>query len=225
MTWLCGSGGGNSLRILHGNCIVLYAHFNSGTVNPAVAFPGAHVYAGQFLGRLGNSGSSSNPHLHIHSTRVSSLAKAADLIEQARTDDIPYIGYRPIVWHGAQTMRLDGIQPGGLANQFNASHFSTMTGHGVYFLEYGILPNWQLPAEPALTIRSSSNSATVEWTGGGQRLQSNDDVSSGRWLDFPAGTVSPVRVSTREGRQFFRLMRDSSQLSDFGIEATGKIHE
>jgi hypothetical protein len=227
VTWYCGTGGGNCLRILHGNCIVLYAHFKAGTVNPAIAFPGAHVYAGQFLARLGNSGSSSGPHLHVHSTRVSSSTTAAELIEQARTDDIPYIAYRPVVWHGARTMRLDLIQPGGLANPINALRFSTMTGHGVYFEAYGILPNWTLPTDPALTIRSGpgSSAATIQWGGTGQRLQYNDDIVSGRWEEFPLGTVSPVRVPTREAHRFFRLVRDPSQLSDFGLEPTGMIRE
>jgi murein DD-endopeptidase MepM/ murein hydrolase activator NlpD len=223
ITWFCGSGGGNSLRILHGDCIVLYAHFKAGSVNPAVAFPGAKVHAGQYLARLGNSGSSSGPHLHIHSTRVSSFVSAAELIELAKTDDLPYIAYRPIPWHGARTMHLDLIQPGGLNNP--ANKFSTMTGHGGYFEVFGILPNWQLPKEPWLTIRASAGSATIEWAGTGQRLQYNDDISSARWQDFPAGTSSPLRMPAREAHRFFRLERDPSQLSDFGLQPTAVIRE
>ena len=120
-------------------------------------------------------------------------------------------------------MQLDLIQPGGLNNP--ANKFSTMTGHGAYIEAYGILPNWQLPKEPSLTIRADSGSATIEWAGTGQRLQFIDDISSGRWQDFPLGTLSPLRVPAREGHRFFRLEREPSQLSDFGIDPTGLIRE
>lgn len=87
------AGGGNYLWVDHGNSeIILYAHFQPGTI-PASICPNsrqfmtdagnasAEGYAaetvlpvsnqpqlkqGQFIGKVGNSGSSSGPHLHIH---------------------------------------------------------------------------------------------------------------------------------------------------------------
>jgi hypothetical protein len=77
-------GGGNSLWVRHadGN-YALYAHFKPGSI-PASLCPNSKTFvekegeselppdkrskvkAGQMLGRVGNSGSSSNPHLHLH---------------------------------------------------------------------------------------------------------------------------------------------------------------
>ncbi|HYJ89373.1 MAG TPA: peptidoglycan DD-metalloendopeptidase family protein [Pyrinomonadaceae bacterium] len=58
---------GNHFWIQHGDEVVVYAHFKKGSLNPAFMSVGATVKAGDFLGVAGNSGNSTNPHLHIHS--------------------------------------------------------------------------------------------------------------------------------------------------------------
>jgi hypothetical protein len=91
-------GGGNHLVVKSKNGdLILYAHFKPGTI-PAHLCPTSKVFTtdasddtertfledkrpkikkGQFLGLMGNSGSSSNPHLHIH--RQSSSKQALPL--------------------------------------------------------------------------------------------------------------------------------------------------
>jgi len=58
---------GNHFWIQHGDEVVVYAHLQKGSLNPALMSMGAIVKAGDFLGLAGNSGFSTNPHLHIHS--------------------------------------------------------------------------------------------------------------------------------------------------------------
>lgn len=66
-----GDGNGNFFMIATdgGDESVLYAHMQKGSLNPDLAAAGRHVKAGDFLGLAGNSGSSTNPHMHIHSNR------------------------------------------------------------------------------------------------------------------------------------------------------------
>lgn len=59
-------GGGNSFVIRHGNIQALYAHMQKGSLNPSLLREGAIIKKGDFLGKAGNSGKSSGPHLHIH---------------------------------------------------------------------------------------------------------------------------------------------------------------
>ena len=67
---------GNHFYIQHGADLALYAHFQAGTLNPALTSgpspdgTGATVTAGQLLGLCGNSGNSSEPHLHVQVNRT-----------------------------------------------------------------------------------------------------------------------------------------------------------
>ena len=59
-------GAGNHFYIQHGDVIALYAHMQKGSLNDALMQEGKTVKKGDFLGLAGNSGNSTNPHLHIH---------------------------------------------------------------------------------------------------------------------------------------------------------------
>lgn len=65
---------GNHFVLRHGTDLMVYAHLQLGSMNTALTphdatgapIIGTAVRAGDFLGLVGNSGWSSNPHLHIH---------------------------------------------------------------------------------------------------------------------------------------------------------------
>src|SRR4029077_17736164 len=57
---------GNHFYIQSGDDLVLYAHFQPGSLNSNLMTVGAKVKQGDFLGLAGNSGNSTAPHLHMH---------------------------------------------------------------------------------------------------------------------------------------------------------------
>lgn len=61
---------GNHFYLQHGDELALYAHLQKGSLNAALMQKGAVVKQGDFLGLAGNSGNSTNPHLHIHSIQA-----------------------------------------------------------------------------------------------------------------------------------------------------------
>ena len=62
-------GAGNHFYLQHGDHVVLYAHMQQGSLNPALLTAGAVAKRGEFLGLAGNAGNSSGPHLHIHAIK------------------------------------------------------------------------------------------------------------------------------------------------------------
>jgi hypothetical protein len=61
---------GNHFYIQHGDELVLYAHFQKGSLTASLMKKGAKVKSGDILGLAGNSGNSSGPHLHIHTIQA-----------------------------------------------------------------------------------------------------------------------------------------------------------
>lgn len=140
ITWRLARAGGNEFRILHGNCRMVYAHFLEGSVNREIAYPGARVKAGQYLGRMGNSGQSTGPHTHIHSELVDPALTVEELIENERLDIKSHrLAFRPIPFRCATARRLSSAGPSGQANIF-----SPMNGHGMYFTQFAIRPDWKM---------------------------------------------------------------------------------
>ena len=62
------------------NETVLYAHMQPGSLNEDLVRigPGAQVNLGDFLGLAGNSGHSTEPHLHIHANRTNTGSQSWD---------------------------------------------------------------------------------------------------------------------------------------------------
>lgn len=93
-----GDGNGNFFCIQTADETVLYAHMQPGSLNPALLTLGAKVTQGMFLGRAGNAGSSSGPHLHIHSN-------------QSQLSSPFWVGApRPFPMHGGQVLGASRLQ-------------------------------------------------------------------------------------------------------------------
>jgi murein DD-endopeptidase MepM/ murein hydrolase activator NlpD len=59
-------GAGNHFYIKHGDVVALYAHLQKNSLTSKFLKKGAKVKRGDLLGKAGNSGNSSGPHLHVH---------------------------------------------------------------------------------------------------------------------------------------------------------------
>jgi hypothetical protein len=136
---------------------VSYWHLSE--LNQALLEPGTKVKKGQYLGRLGNSGASSGPHLHVHAVKVKvkmnggppedladkgqngpptlTLAQLISKVADGTWGDSPYdTPYRPISFHNARAMVLGDVKPGGVWK----NPFAMMNDDGVYFDGYAIFP-------------------------------------------------------------------------------------
>lgn len=90
------NGCGNYFSIKDGSEIVNYYHLRDGSLNTDLCVVGKEVHAGDFLGEVGNSGTSSNPHLHIHA------------VKGAHLDGFPL----PICFHNINVLEQGLLEPG-----------------------------------------------------------------------------------------------------------------
>lgn len=87
---------GNHFYLRHGDEVVIYAHFQRGSLNSALTTVGATVRAGDFLGLAGNSGNSTGPHIHIHAIQGTA----------------PWVGHlRPLPFHNLHVIERDALKP------------------------------------------------------------------------------------------------------------------
>lgn len=198
--WWVGSGGGNSLVVLHGDELVLYAHFQKGSIPAAVAQPGTKVLAGQRVGRMGNSGSSSGPHLHIHAVQAPPGMTVEELISsdgsESLVDSQPY---RPLPFHNAQAMQGSAVKPGILAD----NPFAPVNDQGLYFETMAVWPGMTSPGIPTGAAEIAFHGVRDEdyqalfnrVTGAGYRLVWFDGYANGTDLRFnvifrPQGSIA-----------------------------------
>jgi len=97
------AGAGNHLFIQYGDEVAMYAHLVEGSLNEALVNPPpgtplpVKVKKGDFLGRAGNSGNSSGPHLHMQVTKAL-IDPPAPLTSVAASAGGPP---RPLLWRDA----------------------------------------------------------------------------------------------------------------------------
>jgi hypothetical protein len=224
-------GNGNFLTIATKGAdeTVLYAHMQQGSLNPDLV-EGAEVRAGDYLGRVGNSGQSTGPHLHIHANR----SNKGDL----SWVDVP----RPLTWVNARAVLASRLGANPIA-----APWSPLAGQGVPTGDCAVWPS-DLPVvdlrEPALaqfTISASGHLWVVRKSDGkvrvaGQALPAKGFV--GAFLDQNPGAVAkgvavhgsqPYVIGTDnkvwEGRTtHWALLPGSPSVKRISIDAsTGKL--
>ncbi len=145
----------NLMYILHGNEIIHFVHLQHGSIPNNLLQPGTPVVEGQLVGRMGHSGKSAGPHLHIHATSVRPdlVGNVDEIIEQLATGN--EVGYlRPLHFRDVRAMAENHLVPGWENNPM-----TLVDGAGTYFYDYAIWPATgnaeQIGSSPTFAASSS----------------------------------------------------------------------
>jgi hypothetical protein len=129
----------NLIYVLYGNEMVCHVHLRQGSIPDALlADAPVPVERGDLIGRMGHSGRSSGPHLHIHALRVFQHLLGDLPALRAKVAAGGTVGaFRPLQFRGVQGMRYvqGGVEPGAGQNPV-----TTFDGHGAYFDTYVVWP-------------------------------------------------------------------------------------
>jgi murein DD-endopeptidase MepM/ murein hydrolase activator NlpD len=125
---------GNGYTILHGDEVVVYAHMQHDSLPKPLPKPGDKVKKGSVLGKVGNSGPSSGPHLHIHASKVmEDVSDVGKVIERYEAGKL-VTAFRPMPFHGVQATLTKHAVDG------DNNWFGEVVDQGFYFEPYAIHP-------------------------------------------------------------------------------------
>jgi hypothetical protein len=177
-------GNGNFFSISGGDETVLYAHMQPGSLNRALLHKTAVVKAGDFLGLAGNSGASSNPHMHIHSVARGS-------------GDLPWTGApRPMLFKDLQAVAYTAI-PGNVS----LAPWAAIQNRGFPFGKCAVWPLSTVPAARAICLLShfalsKEGQLWVILGDGSLRTTAARMPCRGAFMDYdPTGVAQDIVVS------------------------------
>jgi murein DD-endopeptidase MepM/ murein hydrolase activator NlpD len=122
---------GNGYKILHGDEVVKYHHMQHESLKPLKLKPGDKVKKGAVLGKVGNSGSSDGPHLHIHAAKVIGAHTVNEMIELEAKDKL-VTEFRPLPFHGVKATLRE--------HSNDDDEFVEVVDQGFYYKRYAINP-------------------------------------------------------------------------------------
>ena len=139
---------GNHFYVQHGDELMLYAHFQPGSLNAKLKTKGAAVAEGDFLGISGNSGNSTNPHLHIHCIKATQ----------------PWAGpARPLPFHASHVVEWGSVTPPDLTGPWVEASDEGLPAAESLIWPYRKPPVWREPdpeAPKAVAILRSGDWAS-----------------------------------------------------------------
>ncbi|MCG3111504.1 MAG: M23 family metallopeptidase [Candidatus Manganitrophus sp. SB1] len=136
-------GAGNNIWIRHGTELVKYAHLKKGSIPAELMKKGARVHEGQMIGRVGNTGNSTNPHTHIECVRDSTSGPL-----------------RPLPFRAGWVVDRSKLKPPGAKGPWFA-----LRGHGISKEAVSIWPASTYPGfpVPAVGISMQGDWANSYW--------------------------------------------------------------
>ena len=117
---------GNHIFVKSGDEIAVYAHLQRGSIPEELLTPNAAVKKGQYLGKVGLSGSSSHPHLHIH-VKKEPASGAPDLGKPENNCDTGF--FRPMTFKDLQSLTADEATSLAKSGDLDASDWTLLTNH------------------------------------------------------------------------------------------------
>jgi len=118
-------GGGNQIFVKTGNEVANYSHFQPGSIPTELLVTGATVKRGQYLGKVGYSGNSSGPHIHIHVNDDAKLDLAAD------RNGCDSKGLRPMAFDGMYSIPKDESAGNIIDGSLTPANWSHHVNHSV----------------------------------------------------------------------------------------------
>ena len=100
-------GAGNSLKIRFGDYYMGYAHMQRWSI-PEELTVGTRIHKGQYLGKVGNSGATSGPHLHFHMVKLDDPSEPPDSCEGGRILPMGFDQVQTITRAEANPLGVDG---------------------------------------------------------------------------------------------------------------------
>lgn len=209
--------GANFVKIDHGGETARYLHFKYDTVAAAVRSIGATVKAGQFLGRCGNSGDSSAPHLHVHITKTGGSVGMPLLFHEMFLVDRQTLGTPPDF--DAPFTAVNDQGPNWEKNVIVASPFLRKDQETDVAIDEVAITS--LTSTRAVTAASTAagNLQLVSWTVDGDgHITREDDDGGGA-----ATEVAIARTSFGDVVTAFRNGDDNLELISWNVTGAGVI--
>lgn len=132
-------GGGNQIFVKTGTEVAVYAHLQPGSIPAELLVPGAVVKKGQYLGKVGLTGDSSHPHIHIH-VKAEPGNGAPSSGKFMNNCDAGY--FRPMSFTQMQNLNHNDAKTLAAANALTPNHWFKMTNHSASHLPALLYPSY-----------------------------------------------------------------------------------
>ena len=118
-------GGGNSVFVKNGSEISFYAHLQPGSIPQELLQTGAQVKKGQYLGKVGLSGSTSHPHIHINVKKGPTWAPNSSVLANGCDSGT----FRPMTFKNLQSLTKSEATTAATFNFLLPSLWTPLTNH------------------------------------------------------------------------------------------------
>lgn len=118
-------GGGNSIFVKNGPEITFYAHLQRGSIPAELLQVGAKVKKGQYLGKVGLSGSTSHPHIHINVKKGPDWAPNSSVLANGCDNGT----FRPMTFKNLQSLTATEATTLAKLNVLNTIQWAPLTNH------------------------------------------------------------------------------------------------